>query len=88
MKSKVIELQKAGLPLRPVSVDDGGSLIRLLDRPQPVDLTDPSLPDRWVNFYREDDWSSTAYFYLDRPVTDLPPLAPLAERTADLIERT
>ena len=35
-------------------------------------------------FERTDDWSSCAYFYLDRPENDLPPLAPAAERLAGL----
>jgi len=33
-------------------------------------------------FERQDDWSSCAWFYLDRPENGLPPLAPVAERTA------
>jgi hypothetical protein len=35
-------------------------------------------------FERADDYSSCAYFYLDRPENGLPPLAPLAERLANL----
>lgn len=35
-------------------------------------------------FERQDDWSSCAYFYLDRPENGLPPLAPAAERIAGL----
>jgi hypothetical protein len=35
-------------------------------------------------FERSDDWSSCAYFYLDRPENGLPPLAPVAERIAGL----
>lgn len=35
-------------------------------------------------FERSDDWSSCAYFYLDRPENGLPPLPPVAERVADL----
>ena len=35
-------------------------------------------------FEREDDWCCTAYFYLDRPSTNLPAIAPLSERLADL----
>ncbi|NQT20201.1 MAG: DUF2961 domain-containing protein [Planctomycetes bacterium] len=34
-------------------------------------------------FERQDDWSSCAYFYLDRPENDLPPLAGLSLRLAD-----
>jgi hypothetical protein len=33
-------------------------------------------------FERSDDWSSCAYFYLDRPENGLPRLAPVGERTA------
>jgi hypothetical protein len=35
-------------------------------------------------FERADDWSSCAYFYLDRPENDLPPLAPFAQRVEGL----
>lgn len=35
-------------------------------------------------FERHDDWSACAWFYLDKPVNTLPPLAPVAERVAGL----
>ncbi len=35
-------------------------------------------------FERQDDWSSCAYVYLDRPENDLPALAPVAARVAGL----
>jgi len=35
-------------------------------------------------FERTDDWSSVAYFYLERPENNLPPLAPAAQRLAGL----
>jgi hypothetical protein len=35
-------------------------------------------------FERRDDWSSTAYFYLDKPENGLPRLAPVAQRTEGL----
>ena len=35
-------------------------------------------------FEREDDWCATAYFYLDNPDNDLPPIIPYTERVADL----
>ncbi len=77
-KADVIAMQKAGAPLVPVTV--GGKM--LLDHPQP--LTDSDVPDGWVCFYRSDDVSAVAYFYLDRPENGLPPLAPVADRIADL----
>ncbi len=39
-------------------------------------------------FEREDDWSSCAYFYLDKPVNDLPPIDPVSKRTAGLTGRS
>lgn len=38
-------------------------------------------------FEREDDWSACAWFYLDSPADNLPPLAPVAERTAGVAEK-
>lgn len=35
-------------------------------------------------FEREDDWSSCTYFYLDKPVSKLPELPPIKNRTKDL----
>jgi hypothetical protein len=35
-------------------------------------------------FERSDDWSSCAYFYLDRPENNLPPLAPVDQRLRGL----
>ena len=37
-------------------------------------------------FEREDDWSSCAYFYLDRPVNDLPALMAAEDRMKGLSE--
>ena len=71
-----------------MSIDAGGGskFTRLLDLPQPLDLKDPSIPDGWCNFWRQDDWSSTAYFYLDKPVNELPPLTPVEARVAGFDE--
>jgi len=77
-------LLKKGAPLIPISIDAGGGdkFTRLLDKRGKLDLSDPSLPGGHCNFYRRDDWSATSYFYLDRPESGLPPLAPVAERIA------
>jgi len=50
----------------------------------PVDMDKAVEANGYGLFERRDDWSSCAYFYLDRPVNDLPPLAPVAERTVGL----
>lgn len=42
-------------------------------------------PGNWPSlFEREDDWCATVFFYLDRPSTNLPQIAPYPERVADL----
>jgi len=83
-KAAVIRMLRAGVPVIPVSINSKGRWILLLDLEQPIDLQSPSAPDGWCNFRRQDDWSATAYFYLDTPGGVLPPLAPLAERTKGL----
>jgi hypothetical protein len=84
-KADVLRLEAAGAALTPITIDAG-------DRPRFSKLLEPSgasalaaaASTDWVNFYRRDDVSATAYFYLDRPGSDLPPLAPVAERVAGL----
>lgn len=75
MKHKVIEMLENGADLIPVSIQDGQIFMGLMDSVPPVDLKNDNLMGGWTNFYRSDDWSSTAYFYLDKPVNDLPELA-------------
>jgi hypothetical protein len=82
-KADVLGLQAAGAPLTPISIDAGdrARFSTLLDSPTPI----ASAPDdSWVNFYRRDDVSATAYFYLDHAEADLPPIAPVADRVAGL----
>lgn len=84
-KEKALTLQQKGIPLLPISIDGGtDGFIGLLDRNPSATLDDPTLPDGWCNFWRQDDWSGTAYFYLDSPEGALPPIAPAAERRAGL----
>ena len=76
---------KAGGRAKPVSVMTSKGLIKLLERPDFPDLFDDRFPaDEWVNFYRVDDYSATAYFYLDKPENDLPALVSLAKRLKGL----
>jgi len=77
MRDDVRTLLGQGVPLIPVTAS-GDSFLRLLDYPKSV--TDADFPNGWTNFYRSDDYAATAYFYLDRPEDNLPPLAPRAER--------
>lgn len=38
-----------------------------------------NFPKSFINFYRLNNYSATAYFYLDKPGSDMPPLAPVSE---------
>lgn len=80
-KATVSELQEAGAPLIPVTVDKDGQLLPLYEKGKVVRLKTAGLPDTWVNYYRSDDVSSTAYFYLDKPVNGLPALQDKQIRT-------
>lgn len=63
----VRKLLAAGAELKPVSVDTGPQFIRLFELAEPLDINSDKFPDGWVNFWRRDDFSATAYFYLDKP---------------------
>jgi len=81
----VRKLVEGGAELQPVPAADGPAIRRLLSDPTQPKLEDPAFPlDAWVNFYRRDDFSAVAYFYLERPTNDLPALAPLTQRIAGL----
>lgn len=67
-----------GVALIPVGIAADTGFTRLKDTPIP--LTDSRFPKGWLNFYRTDDYSATAYFYLDKPVSNLKELAPVADR--------
>ncbi len=71
-------IQARGIPFVPVTVAGLTSFTRLFEHPQK--LSDSNFPKGWVNFYRVDDYSAVAYFYLDKPKSDLKELAPVAER--------
>ena len=84
---RVRAMLASGVELQPVWVLDthGGDVLNLTGPPPSVHLlldrtdlpafTDPHHPSGGCNFYRRDDVSATAYFYLDRPENGLPALA-------------
>jgi hypothetical protein len=61
--------------------------IRLLDSTNVPDIQSPLFPDGTTVFYRRDDVSATAYFYLDKPVNLLPPLPGPELRVVHMRER-
>ena len=82
-KKEVLEMLEDGVAIKPISINHDG-FTRLLDMSPVPELDDASLPDGWVNFYRQDDLSAVAYFYLDSPASNLLPLAPVEERTVGI----
>jgi hypothetical protein len=82
-KEKVIKLIEKGVPLIPVSID-AKPFMKILEILPVPDLKDKNLPSGWTNFYRQDDWSATAYFYLNTPANNLPKLLPVKDRREGL----
>ena len=59
--------------------------IRFLDMETPPDLFgDDFIADLPTNYYRRDDVSATSYFYLDKPVNNLPELQTVDIRVKDM----
>jgi len=95
-KPKIVEMLKNGAELEVVWVYRFQDLarsktapesIRLLEFENPPRVEDPDFPIGSTNFYRQDDVSATAYFYLDQPESSLPELPPVELRIQDLGER-
>ncbi|MFA6472517.1 MAG: glycoside hydrolase family 172 protein [Candidatus Latescibacterota bacterium] len=55
--------------------------------PVKENLTDPFERNEYGLFERSDDWSSCAYFYLDKPENDLPPLDKVEKRIDGLAKK-
>jgi len=83
-KDELKVLYKKGVNLRPITIDGPKGFVRLLDMKDPPLITDDNFPGGWINFYRIDDYSSVSYFYLNKPSSNLPPLAPLNVRIQKL----
>jgi hypothetical protein len=60
---------------------------RLLAEHSAKKVSDKNFPNTGVNFYRSDDVSATAYFYLNKPENNLPELPPLELRLKYLKEK-
>jgi hypothetical protein len=86
MRDKVREYVTNGAPLIPITVSSK-EFIKLLERSPALPLNDQNFPDGWTNFYRQDDVSATAYFYLETPTSQLPGLQEANVRVAALPEK-
>lgn len=78
----VAAFQNKNAPLIPVTTDTG-KVIRFYKKGD-VTKINTSMPKGWTNFYRSDDVSAVAYFYLDQPSDKLPALQNIKMRTANL----
>ena len=88
MRPVVQEMQEQNIPLIPITVDDmanSGKQISLYVKNKVTILKNrKDLPDNWTNFYRSDDVSATALFYLDAPSGNLPSMPSVSYRIAKL----
>lgn len=91
VKNKLRQMKRNGASLEPVwvlEVINGiPNFIRLLDLENPPDLFDEDFPTGATGFYRQDDVSSTVYFYLNKPENDLPELPAVEIRLQDLQQK-
>lgn len=83
---KVREYLQKGAKLIPVTVS-GKEFVKLFEMNPAPNLIDKNFPDGWTNFYRSDDISATAYFYLDKPSSDLQSLVPVQQRTIEMSDK-
>jgi len=62
--------------------------LRFLDMENPPDVMSEDFPEGGsTNYYRRDDVSATAYFYLDKSENNLPGIAPTEMRLKDMQEK-
>lgn len=83
-KESVRAIYKDGAQMIPITIDTAGGFVRLFEMKDPPAITDDNFPDGWVNFYRLDDYAAVSYFYLDKPFSNLLPLANVDVRTRGL----
>jgi len=85
-KDIVIGLQGQNVDLIPITVHEAPNMIQIHKKDSAVNLENPDLPNAWTNFYRSDDFASTAYYYLDSPHNELPEIQSIEIRTWKLKE--
>jgi hypothetical protein len=82
----VAAYQKEGAPLIPVTTSDAKRAHLFYKKDSVVQLADSPYKG-WTNFYRSDDVSAVAYFYLDKPVSNLNSIQPATLRMDKLRQR-
>ncbi|MEP7266497.1 MAG: glycoside hydrolase family 172 protein [Saprospiraceae bacterium] len=79
-RANVQNLLNKNLPLIPITIHHAPTFVHLYNPGQIYDLKNASLQEGWVNFYRSDDVAAMAYFYLNKPSNNLPPVQALEAR--------
>jgi len=87
MTDKVRSYVKNGAQLIPVTVAMEKGFAKLFEMNPVPKLMDENFPQGWTNFYRSDDVSAIAYFYLDSPLNGLPALPSAEIRSRGLNEK-
>jgi hypothetical protein len=83
-KADVKNLMDKGVSLIPITIHEIPVLHPIYSRDSITRLGNPALPEGWTNFYRSDDYSSVAYFYLSRPANQLPGIQEVGLRIYNL----
>ncbi|HHU97784.1 MAG: DUF2961 domain-containing protein [Bacteroidota bacterium] len=90
-KEQMLKMREKGaniIPIWALGQDKGKTYQRrLLDEEDAPKLEDDSFPETSTHFWRSDDVCATVYFYLNKPESNLPELAPVYHRLIDLEER-
>ena len=88
-KAKVVEMMKKGRAIKPVTADQGGGghFLKILDANPPVNFDKDINDGDWLNYYRQDDVSAVAYFYLDSPQGTMKDVPSKELRLADIPEK-
>ncbi len=90
-KSHILQMIEKGAEVQPVWFLDNREAEtkqgRLLEEGNETLFDSPDFPVTSTNYYRSDDVCATAYFYLDKPESNLPELAPLSLRLKMLEEK-
>ena len=81
---EVKQLVANAVPLTVVTVANDRGMTKLLEQNPVPKIADFQDTDGFAVFYREIDYSATAYFYLDSPTHDLPALPDKQARIAGL----
>jgi len=72
--------------IKPILHSNGHPVYKAGPGLQAIDFSENGGAPGWGLFERQDDWSSCAYFYLDRPENGLPAIIAAEERMAGLPE--